>query len=160
MNLQTDCRSHLSSSVLPGGITTPTCLLTTIQTLGLCMKRCLCSHWRTLISLILSSFFSLSPSVSRLESRFGMWSFERHRDSERPNGHQATYPHFVFIQSWLPRSVSECAHVCSDTSEGCDESLVGSSNGLGADSLRPAPWATLRHTSTGAKAVQNEIQLK
>lgn len=105
------------------------------QALGLCMKRCLCSQWRMLISLILSfSFLSLSLSPLYKPSQSVMAAHRRSRWSAKLSSYM-----FSLISRWKP-ATTECAFVltCAELLQwATDESLVGSSNELSADS---ADW--------------------
>lgn len=107
--------SHLNSSVLPGEVSTPPCLLTTIQALGLCMKRCLCSQWRMLISLSLSSFLSLPLKKPVWNVMVRVYSLTVTQMVTEPS----IYTLFPFNKQMRADSpwvdVHVCAHVCSDT---------------------------------------------
>lgn len=98
--------SHLNSCVLPLEVSTLACPLTTIQALGLCMKRCLCSQWRMLITLILCLLFSLSPP---LQASLECNVFSVHSDCWSPN-HLPTLC-FHLKRRWALTAI-ECMCVC------------------------------------------------
>lgn len=147
--------NHLkpNSSVFLGEVSTPACLLITIQALGLRMKRCLCSQRRMLISPMLSSLFRPLPLNKPV------WNVMVLLCTLTVMLLLTTTSIFTLFTFTLLTTIRcGCVVTCAqELQQGTDEPLVGCSNGHGADSLRLATWAK---TSTGAKAVQNDIELK